>query len=155
MIAMAQPAGKSCRAAPWPGCGDPEPARDRGLVRLAGARAPPGETKGALAEVNTAPAAMRRYDSEGRAVGQRRLVTEKEFRAWTEAQAKTAITQDVGSSCGPLPDPDRDVRLQARRAGLPSRQDPDLPLEAEERARALPPGDLPRGTTWAPRGWSW
>ena len=55
------------------------------------------EAKGALAEVNTALAAMRRYGQvkDGLFV-KRRLVTEKEFLGGgLEAQAKT-VTQDVG-----------------------------------------------------------
>ena len=106
------------------------------------------EAKGALAEVNTALAAMRRYGQvkDGLFV-KRRLVTEKEFLGGgLEAQAKT-VTQDVGERLRTLSGIQTEMsRLQARRAGLLPWQDLDLPLEAEGNgARALPPGDLPRG----------
>ena len=91
------------------------------------------EAKGALAEVNTALAAMRRYGQvkDGLFV-KRRLVTEKEFLGGgLEAQAKT-VTQDVGERLRTLSGIQTEMsRLQARRAGLLPWQDLDLPLEAE------------------------
>ena len=78
------------------------------------------EAKGALAEVNTALAAMRRYGQvkDGLFV-KRRLVTEKEFLGGgLEAQAKT-VTQDVGERLRTLSGIQTEMsRLQARRAGL-------------------------------------
>ena len=116
------------------------------------------EAKGALAEVNTALAAMRRYGQvkDGLFV-KRRLVTEKEFLGGElEAQAKT-VTQDVGERLRTLSGIQTEMsRLQARRAGLLPWQDLDLPLEAEERSTCSPAwGPAPRERTWAPCGWSW
>ena len=116
------------------------------------------EAKGALAEVNTALAAMRRYGQvkDGLFV-KRRLVTEKEFLGGgLEAQAKT-VTQDVGERLRTLSGIQTEMsRLQARRAGLLPWQDLDLPLEAEGTEHVLSRlGTCPAGTTWAPCGWSW
>lgn len=129
-----------------------------------GSRRPPGEdwsglleressrlaeAKGALAEVNTALAAMRRYGQvkDGLFV-KRRLVTEKEFLGGgLEAQAKT-VTQDVGERLRTLSGIQTEMsRLQARRAGLLPWQDLDLPLEAEGTEHVLSRlGTCPAGT---------
>ena len=107
------------------------------------------EAKGALAEVNTALAAMRRYGQvkDGLFV-KRRLVTEKEFLGGgLEAQAKT-VTQDVGERLRTLSGIQTEMsRLQARRAGLLPWQDLDLPLEAEGTEHVLSRlGTCPAGT---------
>ena len=107
------------------------------------------EAKGALAEVNTALAAMRRYGQvkDGLFV-KRRLVTEKEFLGGElEAQAKT-VTQDVGERLRTLSGIQTEMsRLQARRAGLLPWQDLDLPLEAEGTEHVLSRlGTCPAGT---------
>lgn len=135
-----------------------------GCVEIPGARRPPGEdwsglleressrlaeAKGALAEVNTALAAMRRYGQvkDGLFV-KRRLVTEKEFLGGgLEAQAKT-VTQDVGERLRTLSGIQTEMsRLQARRAGLLPWQDLDLPLEAEGTEHVLSRlGTCPAGT---------
>ena len=97
------------------------------------------EAKGALAEVNTALAAMRRYGQvkDGLFV-KRRLVTEKEFLGGElEAQAKT-VTQDVGERLRTLSGI-RTCRWRRR-----------------ERSTCSPAwGPAPRERTWAPCGWSW
>ena len=107
------------------------------------------EAKGALAEVNTALAAMRRYGQvkDGLFV-KRRLVTEKEFLGGgLEAQAKT-VTRDVGERLRTLSGIQAEMsRLQARRAGLLPWQDLDLPLEAEGTEHVLfRLGTCPAGT---------
>lgn len=113
------------------------------------------ETKGALAEVNTALAAMRRYGQvkDGLFV-KRRLVTEKEFLGGgLEAQAKT-VTQDVGSGCGPFPGsrPRCPAFRLAGQGCCPGRIW-TCRWRRRERSTCSPAwGPAPRERTWAPCG---
>ena len=89
------------------------------------------EAKGALAEVNTALAAMRRYGQvkDGLFV-KRRLVTEKEFLGGgLEAQAKT-VTQDVGERLRTLSGIQTEMELEALPAEL-------LEISADKQQRYL------------------
>ena len=113
------------------------------------------ETKGALAEVNTALAAMRRYGQvkDGLFV-KRRLVTEKEFLGGgLEAQAKT-VTQDVGERLLTLSGIQTEMSrlLQGWQGCCPGRIW-TCRWRRRERSTCSPAwGPAPRERTWAPCG---
>ena len=91
------------------------------------------EAKGALADVNTALSAIRRYGQvkDGLFI-KRRPVSEKEFLDKGLSDRASAVTQDVRERLQALSDLQSEMsRLQARQASLLPWRDLDLPLETE------------------------